>query len=280
MNRIVKKTVIGVLAAGLVLGVGVASASAAAYVRGRNFADANGDGVCDRVTRATRCGDADGDGLCDVCGLALAECASPCGSTCKLFGDADGDGVCDGTGGAGVRCGDADGDGLCEVCGAAVGDCATPCGVACKAGTANGNGANANGNGNGANTAAPRCGDTDGDGLCDVCGAAIGDCATPCGAACKAGTANGNGANANGNNGNGNGAYTAAPRCGDADGDGLCDVCGRDVADCASPCGSACGYVDADADGVCDHRATMQTSGTHGGCHGRQETSRCGANKR
>ena len=186
MNRIVKKTVIGVLAAGLVLGVGVASASAAAYVRGRNYVDANGDGVCDRVTHATRCGDADGDGLCDVCGFALADCASPCGSACKLFGDADGDGVCDGAGGAGVRCGDADGDGLCEVCGAAVGDCATPCGAACKARTANGNGANANGNngnGNGANTAAPRCGDADGDGLCDVCGRDVADCASPCGSA-------------------------------------------------------------------------------------------------
>lgn len=57
-----------------------------------NFADANGDGICD--CHGTGCGsyfvDADGDGACDNCG--------------RYFTDANGDGICDNFGtGLGIR---------------------------------------------------------------------------------------------------------------------------------------------------------------------------------
>lgn len=50
--------------------------------------------------------------------------------------------------------------------------------------------------------------------------------------------------------------------CGDADGDGICDICGR----------TAYGYVDADGDGVCDHYGIGHMGGGrhhggHRGCH-------------
>ena len=44
----------------------------------------------------------------------------------------------------------------------------------------------------------------------------------------------------------------------DADGDGLCDACGRSVY----------GYVDADGDGVCDHAGAWHTGGGHHGGQG------------
>ena len=58
-----------------------------------NYADEDGDGVCDNC--GTACGywhyaDEDGDGFCDNCGIA-------CGY--RHYADEDGDGVCDNCGG-------------------------------------------------------------------------------------------------------------------------------------------------------------------------------------
>lgn len=64
-----KKMVMGTISAALVLSMAVTGAFAAGHGNGhgRNFVDANGDGVCDNY--GTGCGqyfvDADGDGVCD-----------------------------------------------------------------------------------------------------------------------------------------------------------------------------------------------------------------------
>ena len=68
-----KKMVMGTISAALVLSMAVTGAFAAGCGndRGRNFVDANGDGVCDNYGTGTGCGrgqyfvDADGDGVCD-----------------------------------------------------------------------------------------------------------------------------------------------------------------------------------------------------------------------
>ena len=74
-----KKMVMGTISAALVLSMAVTGAFAAGYGngRGRNFVDANGDGVCDNYAsgacagQGNGCGqgagyvDADGNGTCD-----------------------------------------------------------------------------------------------------------------------------------------------------------------------------------------------------------------------
>ena len=80
-----KKTLIGVLAAAVILSVGAASADAAGPGAGRNFTDRDGDGVCDLAGGICRFVDEDQDGRCDSCGLCREDCC---------FTDADGDGIC------------------------------------------------------------------------------------------------------------------------------------------------------------------------------------------
>ena len=88
-----KKMVMGAIRAALVLSMAVTGAFAAGYDngRGRNFVDANGDGVCDNYGTGTGRGqyfvDANGDGVCDNYGTG-------CGRG-QYFVDANGDGVCD-----------------------------------------------------------------------------------------------------------------------------------------------------------------------------------------
>ena len=84
-----KKIIILVSLIIVVLVIGTAAAFAGDGFHGRNFTDANGDGVCDNYVTG-QCGagfaDTDGDGVCDNCG------AEQCGAG---FTDADGDGICD-----------------------------------------------------------------------------------------------------------------------------------------------------------------------------------------
>lgn len=65
----------------------VAGLATTAMARGRNYVDADGNGVCDNY--GTGCGrnyvDADGDGVCDYYGTG----------TGRYYVDANGDGVCD-----------------------------------------------------------------------------------------------------------------------------------------------------------------------------------------
>ena len=61
-----KRILTGIVAAALVLCLGVTGALAAGRGQGRNFTDANGDEICDLYTGGGRCFvDADGDGVCD-----------------------------------------------------------------------------------------------------------------------------------------------------------------------------------------------------------------------
>lgn len=80
-----KKALLGVLSAAVVLPLCMAAAFAAGPGGGRYFADANGDGICDNAGSVCAYVDADGNGICDICGAAHAQ----------NFVDADGDGVCD-----------------------------------------------------------------------------------------------------------------------------------------------------------------------------------------
>ena len=116
-----KKAFLSVFAAVLVLSLGTAAAFAAEFGSGRNFTDADGDGVCDRVNGMCVYADADGDGVCNVCGADHRKCLTEDG---KNFVDANGDGVCDNCGdchwcsGTGTGCcgnfTDANGDGICD----------------------------------------------------------------------------------------------------------------------------------------------------------------------
>lgn len=142
-----KKWWIGILTAAMVLSVGATSVFADASVKGQNFVDDNGDGVCDVVTVLTD----KTTGSAEVLGETAAATMRWANKNGQNYVDADGDGVCDnyGTGNGGNGNGqngqnyvDADGDGVCDNYGT-------------------GNGGNGNG-GNGQNYV-----DADGDGVCD-----------------------------------------------------------------------------------------------------------------
>lgn len=91
-----KKRLIGVLSAALILSVGTLSAGAAyGPGGGARWVDANKDGICDN--RGANWVDANGDGICDNCNTAWV--------------DANGDGICDNRGTNWV---DANGDGVCD----------------------------------------------------------------------------------------------------------------------------------------------------------------------
>lgn len=62
-----KKILMGTAIAALVLTVGVTGAFAAG---GRNYVDANGDGICDNRGNYCRFVDTDGDGVCDYHGTS------------------------------------------------------------------------------------------------------------------------------------------------------------------------------------------------------------------
>lgn len=94
MKRTMKKAVVGVIAAGMVLSIGATSAFAVGPGSGRNFTDQNGDGICDYGGSTCRYTDADNDGICDSCGME-AHCGIAQNGYGRNFVDADGDGVCD-----------------------------------------------------------------------------------------------------------------------------------------------------------------------------------------
>lgn len=103
-----KKVFAGLLAAAMVFSATTTMVSAAGRGMGRNYVDADGDGVCDNWGTCSYV-DADGDGVCDNWGT--------CG-----YVDEDGDGICDNCGvahgnylaGNGRYFIDADGDGVCD----------------------------------------------------------------------------------------------------------------------------------------------------------------------
>lgn len=98
-----KKALLGVLSTVIILSVCATTAFAAGPRFGRNFVDADGDGICDNAGSGCVYADADGDGLCDVCGAEHGSCLTGEGAA---FVDADGDGICDNYGsGQGRGCG-------------------------------------------------------------------------------------------------------------------------------------------------------------------------------
>lgn len=60
----------------------------------RNFADTDGDGICDNAVSSCVYADADGDGICDACG-SYHWCGMAGTGSGRNFVDANGDGVCD-----------------------------------------------------------------------------------------------------------------------------------------------------------------------------------------
>lgn len=91
-----KKIRTGILAAALLLSIGVTGAFAASPGWGRH---ANRNDSCPASGASCRY-DADGDGICDNCGANAGDCTAGCG---RYYADADNDGVCDHWGGS--RCG-------------------------------------------------------------------------------------------------------------------------------------------------------------------------------
>lgn len=81
-----KKLLTGIVTMGLMLSVECTTAFAAGAGCGRNFIDADNNGVCDYYNTSCQFVDADGDGICDNRGSG--ECSIG-------YVDADGDGVCD-----------------------------------------------------------------------------------------------------------------------------------------------------------------------------------------
>lgn len=70
MKQKVKKTVLGILAASMVLSTGTATTFAARTGCGDYYVDANGDGICDNrgsSKRNCRFTDKNKDGVCDSC---------------------------------------------------------------------------------------------------------------------------------------------------------------------------------------------------------------------
>lgn len=91
MKRKMKKTVIGILAAAVVMSIGVVSAFAGGHGRGSRYTDANNDGVCDYAKSICQYIDADGDDICDNCDKER-EHKTHYG---RYFADDDHDGACD-----------------------------------------------------------------------------------------------------------------------------------------------------------------------------------------
>ncbi len=118
-----KRMVTGILILALVLSIGIATAYAAGPRRGRNYVDADQDGVWDFVGSQCNWQDANGDGICDNCGMRQGNCQQGSGRGLGYV-DQDGDGVCDNCGmrqgscqqDGGRGCGyvDQNGDGVCD----------------------------------------------------------------------------------------------------------------------------------------------------------------------
>lgn len=71
MSKMVKKTLAGVLMVLMLLAAGSESAFAAGSGAGKNFTDANEDGICDYRDDGYRYSDADNDGICDHAGSRI-----------------------------------------------------------------------------------------------------------------------------------------------------------------------------------------------------------------
>ena len=76
MSKMVKKTLAGVLMVLMLLAAGSVSAFAAGSGAGRNFTDANEDGICDYRDDGYCYADADNDGICDHAGSRISHADS------------------------------------------------------------------------------------------------------------------------------------------------------------------------------------------------------------
>ena len=93
-----KRVLLGILAGTMVLFVSVPGVLATWQGAGRNFADAERDGICDYAGTACRYADADGDGVCDWQSAHRGGCEA-------CFVDDNGDGACDNNPGRGLGLG-------------------------------------------------------------------------------------------------------------------------------------------------------------------------------
>ena len=128
MKKRIKKTMLGIFAAGMVLFIGTAMAFAGSHrggghhrnigsvcaeenfcqnINGKRFMDTNNDGICDNcdtVSRDCLCGrenngqnytDTDNDGICDNCHVASRNCLCGRENNGQNYTDTDNDGICD-----------------------------------------------------------------------------------------------------------------------------------------------------------------------------------------
>ena len=82
MSKMVKKTLAGVLMVLMLLAAGSESAFAAGSGAGKNFTDANEDGICDYRDDGYNYADADNDGICDHAGSRIRHADSGRDRTC------------------------------------------------------------------------------------------------------------------------------------------------------------------------------------------------------
>lgn len=85
-----KRILLGVLAAGIVLSIGATTVFASGMHNGQGNAFCL-SGVC-QTSSCSNYVDADGDGLCDNCDDSHGACQT---GSCTNYVDADGDGLCD-----------------------------------------------------------------------------------------------------------------------------------------------------------------------------------------
>lgn len=85
-----KRILLGVLAAGIVLSIGATTVFASGMHNGQGNAFCL-SGVC-QTSSCSNYVDADGDGLCDNCDGSHGACQT---GSCTNYVDADGDGLCD-----------------------------------------------------------------------------------------------------------------------------------------------------------------------------------------
>ena len=85
-----KRILVGVLAAGIVLSIGATTVFASGMHNGQGNAFCL-SGVC-QTSSCSNYVDADGDGLCDNCDGSHGACQT---GSCTNYVDADGDGLCD-----------------------------------------------------------------------------------------------------------------------------------------------------------------------------------------
>lgn len=106
MKKKIKKTMLGIFAAGMVLFIGTAMAFAGSHRGGGHHRNIGNDGICGNRSvcaeenfcqniNGKRFMDTNNDGICDNCNTDSRDCRCGRGSNGQNYTDVDNDGICD-----------------------------------------------------------------------------------------------------------------------------------------------------------------------------------------